>query len=82
MLPLLLLLVHMLMQAAARCHRIGQTKTVRVFRFVTSNSIEEKILERTKDKLILDEIVQSVGIPNALLRLGEDPSLSISLVDT
>ena len=45
---------------------------MRVFRFVTERSIEEKILERTKDKLIRDEILQQIGVPDirsALRRL-------------
>ena len=55
-------------QAAARCHRLGQTKTVRVFRLVTTSSVEEKILERTKQKLIQDEIVQRVGLSTRTAR--------------
>jgi len=34
------------LQAMDRAHRIGQTKTVRVFRFVTEGTVEEKIIER------------------------------------
>ncbi len=36
---------------------------MRVFRLVTTGSVEEAVLERTKQKLILDEIVQRVGLP-------------------
>ena len=33
------------LQAMDRAHRIGQKKQVRVFRFVTEKSVEEKIVE-------------------------------------
>jgi len=36
------------LQAQDRAHRIGQTKPVTVFRFVTDGSIEEKIIERAE----------------------------------
>ena len=44
-----------------RAHRIGQTKQVRVFRFVTENAIEEKVLERAAQKLRLDQLVIQQG---------------------
>jgi len=34
------------LQAQDRCHRIGQTRPVRVYRFATANSVESRILER------------------------------------
>lgn len=43
------------LQAMDRAHRIGQTKEVKVFRFVSTNTIEEKIIERCLYKLKLDE---------------------------
>ncbi|QLQ79545.1 hypothetical protein HG537_0C01920 [Torulaspora globosa] len=45
------------LQAMDRAHRIGQKKQVKVFRFVTDNSVEEKILERATQKLRLDQLV-------------------------
>ena len=41
------------MQALNRAHRIGQDKSVFVYRYITSNSIEEKIvrLQEKKSKL-------------------------------
>lgn len=44
-----------------RAHRIGQTKQVYVFRFVTENAVEEKVLERAAQKLRLDQLVIQQG---------------------
>ncbi|XP_041366763.1 chromodomain-helicase-DNA-binding protein 1-like [Gigantopelta aegis] len=41
------------LQAAARAHRIGQTRSVRVIRLVGRNSVEEIILKRAEEKLKL-----------------------------
>lgn len=49
------------LQAQDRAHRIGQTKQVRVFRFITENSIEEKIIERAERKLYLDAAIVQQG---------------------
>lgn len=49
------------LQAMDRAHRIGQTKQVKVFRFITENAIEEKILERAAQKLRLDQLVIQQG---------------------
>lgn len=44
-----------------RAHRIGQTKQVYVFRFITENSVEERMLERAAQKLRLDQLVIQQG---------------------
>nr|CAD7464255.1 unnamed protein product [Timema tahoe] len=44
-----------------RAHRIGQMKQVRVFRFITENTVEEKIVERAEVKLRLDKLVIQQG---------------------
>ncbi|KDO34757.1 hypothetical protein SPRG_00818 [Saprolegnia parasitica CBS 223.65] len=49
------------LQAQDRAHRIGQKKEVHVYRFVTSNSVEEKIIERAQQKLKLDAMVVQQG---------------------
>ncbi len=49
------------LQAMDRAHRIGQTKQVKVFRFITERAIEEKVLERAAQKLRLDQLVIQQG---------------------
>ncbi|KAF0717198.1 hypothetical protein AaE_010910, partial [Aphanomyces astaci] len=49
------------LQAQDRAHRIGQKKEVNVYRFVTANSVEEKIIERAQQKLKLDAMVVQQG---------------------
>ncbi|ODV63482.1 DNA translocase ASCRUDRAFT_73329 [Ascoidea rubescens DSM 1968] len=52
------------LQAMDRAHRIGQKKQVKVFRFVTENAIEEKVIERAAQKLRLDQLVIQQGRSN------------------
>ncbi|GLE02414.1 hypothetical protein PINS_up011252 [Pythium insidiosum] len=49
------------LQAMDRAHRIGQTKTVRVFRFISEGTVEEKIVERAERKLYLDAAIIQQG---------------------
>lgn len=49
------------LQAQDRAHRIGQTKPVAVYRLVTEESVEEKIVERAMMKLKLDAVVVQQG---------------------
>lgn len=44
-------------QAEDRCHRVGQTKEVNVYRLITHNSIEENIYQMGMSKLQLDKSV-------------------------
>ena len=43
------------MQALSRAHRMGQTKNVMVYRFISSDTIEEKIIRLQQAKLQLSE---------------------------
>lgn len=45
------------LQAMARAHRIGQRRSVNIYRLVCKSSVEETILERAKQKMILDHLV-------------------------
>ncbi|KAK1166341.1 lymphocyte-specific helicase [Acipenser oxyrinchus oxyrinchus] len=45
------------LQAQDRCHRIGQTKPVVVYRLVTANTIDQKIVERAAAKRKLEKMV-------------------------
>ena len=49
------------LQAQDRAHRIGQQKQVVVYRFLTENSVEEKMIERAEVKLRLDQVVIQQG---------------------
>ena len=45
------------LQAQARCHRIGQTKMVKIYRLVTKNTYEREMFDRAGLKLGLDKAV-------------------------
>uniref|UniRef100_A0A7S0QUG6 Chromatin-remodeling complex ATPase n=2 Tax=Pyramimonas obovata TaxID=1411642 RepID=A0A7S0QUG6_9CHLO len=49
------------LQAMDRAHRIGQKKEVTVFRFMTEDSIEVKVIEKAYKKLALDALVIQQG---------------------
>lgn len=40
-------------QAISRVHRLGQTKSVTVARFIMTNTFEQKIIERQERKRVL-----------------------------
>ncbi|CAB9497972.1 CHD3-type chromatin-remodeling factor CHR7 [Seminavis robusta] len=44
-------------QAQARCHRIGQTKDVKIFRLITSRTFEQEMFDRASKKLGLEQAV-------------------------
>ncbi|PKA48853.1 ATP-dependent DNA helicase DDM1 [Apostasia shenzhenica] len=49
------------LQAMDRCHRIGQSKPVHVYRLATSHSVEGKIIKRAFGKLKLEHVVIGKG---------------------
>nr|CAD7445550.1 unnamed protein product [Timema bartmani] len=67
------------LQAMDRAHRIGQMKQVRVFRFITENTVEEKIVERAEVKLRLDKLVIQQGrlVDSKQNQLNKDEMLNM-----
>ncbi|KAL8912366.1 MAG: hypothetical protein Q9172_007517 [Xanthocarpia lactea] len=54
------------MQAMARAHRIGQTKPVTVYRLVTGETVEEEVLERQKNKILLEQITIDISVTDKI----------------
>ena len=50
------------LQAQDRCHRIGQTQPVMVYRLVTANTIDQRIVERAATKRRLEKMVIHKGV--------------------
>jgi SNF2 family DNA or RNA helicase len=48
-------------QAQDRCHRIGQTREVNIYRLVSEHTIEENILKKARQKRELDKLVIKQG---------------------
>uniref|UniRef100_A0A1D1YBA8 CHD3-type chromatin-remodeling factor PICKLE n=1 Tax=Anthurium amnicola TaxID=1678845 RepID=A0A1D1YBA8_9ARAE len=48
---------HADLQAMARAHRLGQTNKVMIFRLITRGTIEERMMQMTKKKMILEHLV-------------------------
>ncbi|KHG03838.1 Smarcad1 [Gossypium arboreum] len=49
-------------QAEDRCHRIGQTRPVTIYRLVTKGTVDENVYEIAKRKLTLDAAVLESGL--------------------
>lgn len=45
------------LQAESRAHRIGQKKVVNIYRLITADTVEEKIIETAKKKMVLEHLV-------------------------
>ncbi|XP_008799628.2 CHD3-type chromatin-remodeling factor PICKLE-like [Phoenix dactylifera] len=48
---------HADLQAMARAHRLGQTNKVMIYRLITRGTIEERMMQLTKKKMILEHLV-------------------------
>jgi hypothetical protein len=59
------------LQAEARCHRIGQTKPVTIYKLCTAGSVEEQMLGRIHKKLYL-----SAKITESMQNVHDTPSSS------
>ncbi|KAL5438051.1 hypothetical protein PMIN07_005582 [Paraphaeosphaeria minitans] len=70
------------LQAMARAHRIGQQKPVTVYRLVSKDTIEEEILERARNKRMLEFITIQRGVTDRqqkelndkMSKIGAEPS--------
>ena len=65
------------LQAIARCHRIGQTDDVVVYRFITKGTYEQKMLDIASKKLALDTVVLG-GADSSLSAGAKKGSTSLS----
>ncbi|KAJ9668498.1 swr1 complex component [Coniosporium apollinis] len=48
-------------QCQDRCHRIGQTRDVHIYRFVSEHTIEANILRKSNQKRLLDDVIIQKG---------------------
>lgn len=57
----------------ARAHRLGQTGTVLIYRLVTRSTVEERILQLSKKKMVLEHVVvgkmKQAGLNQVRLKL-------------
>ncbi len=65
------------LQAMDRAHRIGQKKCVNVYRLVTQNTVEEKVVERAQQKLKMDAMVVQQGRLASKEKLGKEELLDV-----
>lgn len=70
-------------QAVDRAHRIGQNKTVSVYRLVTEDSVEQKIMAlKTKKSKIVDALINENGLSTVKLSKSDLESLFSPLPGT
>lgn len=60
-------------QAQDRCHRIGQTREVHIYRLISESTIEENILKKANQKRALDNLVIQSGSYNTEFFQKLDP---------
>ena len=61
-------------QAFSRAHRIGQANKVMIYRFVTRNSVEERITQVAKRKMMLTHLVVRPGLGNSKASMSKQVS--------
>ncbi|ORX99732.1 hypothetical protein K493DRAFT_257065 [Basidiobolus meristosporus CBS 931.73] len=64
------------LQAQARCHRIGQTKPVQIYRLITRNTYEKEMFDRAGFKLGLDKAVLQKMDATSAMQEGDDADIS------
>ncbi len=70
-------------QAVDRAHRIGQKKTVSVYRIITEDSVEQKIMAlKAKKSKLVDALINENGLSTARLTKTDLESLFSPLPDT
>ena len=70
---------HADLQAQDRAHRIGQTKVVRILRFITEKSVEEAMFARARYKLDIDDkVIQAGRFANKSTQEEQEPECSSS----
>ena len=68
-------------QAFSRAHRIGQQNKVMIYRFVTRSSVEERIAQVAKKKMMLTHLVVRPGMGGAAAqaaKAGADPEKKVA----
>ncbi|KAJ1925479.1 hypothetical protein IWQ60_004528 [Tieghemiomyces parasiticus] len=64
------------LQAQARCHRIGQTKPVKIYRLLTRNTYEKEMFDKAGMKLGLDRaVLQKMDVQSALRSSDDSAAL-------
>ncbi|KAK6941913.1 SNF2, N-terminal [Dillenia turbinata] len=69
-------------QAQDRCHRIGQTREVHIYRLISESTIEENILKKAHQKRALDDLVIQSGGYNTQFFKKLDPMELFSVHQT
>jgi SWI/SNF-related matrix-associated actin-dependent regulator of chromatin subfamily A member 5 len=65
------------LQAQNRCHRLGKKKPVNVYRLVTENTVEEKIVEGAQQKLKLDAMVVQQGRLKEIGKVSKEQMMAL-----
>ncbi|KAK4547352.1 hypothetical protein LTR36_001008 [Oleoguttula mirabilis] len=68
------------LQAMARAHRIGQKKPVTIYRLVSKDTVEEEVLERARNKLMLEFITIQRGVTDKDARELDDRFAKIGAI--
>jgi superfamily II DNA or RNA helicase len=59
------------LQAQDRCHRIGQTRPVTIYRLISEHTVEESILQKARERKKLNNVVIRGGQFHTIADVGE-----------